>query len=411
MKKNIIAIILVLAIIASFIAVVVLANDNPENSNLLFIPIGLGVVFIIYMAGKDKRRRQRNTYNSTVNYALNFLKIQINTQYNILQDCMNILKNSTQLPTLIGRYDLAMDTANKLLEIERENMTDEPFFYHNECIRILTESEALKNSMINHFMEVELYQAELLKTVKGKTNRYMAMKSMLLEQQAFFDESEAYKSALKTIDKRLNIQESVSKFPKASETTDASTGHSTKRTEKAGSKEEISNSQIPHTATDQYELDEFLANDFTDTLKKKCRVFKELYSKSRAASSTEEEIMYLQKCIDAYENAKECFYAYSEGAKIYFQDNYENLRNSNGESCGWSDAVYKRLGDLQFRINCLYPWIKETAITGFAQTDIYQVFPDRNRSELYKAIDALVSDGIIKKTKQGNTYMITLAEG
>lgn len=80
------------------------------------------------------------------------------------------------------------------------------------------------------------------------------------------------------------------------------------------------------------------------------------------------------------------------------------------KTVGWSDDAYKRLGELQFRINCLYPYIKETAVTGFLQTDIYQAFPDHDRAELSKAIDALYIKGSIQKTKKGNTYLITLAD-
>lgn len=414
-----------LGIIVSLVFAVIMAKEDEELYFLCVLPGVFFIAFIIRMARLERKMNKEknvmNTYVSPVqnkpivDYTVsprNFLDIQIDTQYTILKDCMYILKSSTNFPTLISRYNLAIDTANKLLEIEQKNMTGTPFFYHNECIKVLTDGEALKEAMIKHFMEDELYHAESLRTVKGKMNRYIAIKSMLLEQQSFFNETEAYKSALKTIDERLAIQESVSKSPKTStsQICNEKTEQPGEIGEKISYKENSFNSRIPHTASDQYELDEFLAKDFTDTLQKKCRLFKELYSESRSACSTEEEITCLQKCIEAYENAKECFYSYSAGAKIYFQDNYENLRNSNGENCGWSDDTYKRLGELQFRINCLYPYIKEMAVTGFLQTDIYQAFPDHDRAELSKAIDDLYVKGSIQKTKKGSTYLITLAD-
>ena len=139
-------------------------------------------------------------------------------------------------------------------------------------------------------------------------------------------------------------------------------------------------------------------------------MFEDLYEKSLCAFVPEKELTYLSECISAYENAKECFYSYSEGARIYFYDNFENLLDSDGNCYEWIAPAYKRLGELQFRINCLYPYIKETAVTGFLQTDIYQAFPDHDRAELSKAIDDLYVKGSIQKTKKGSTYLITLAD-
>lgn len=54
----------------------------------------------------------------------------------------------------------------------------------------------------------------------------------------------------------------------------------------------------------------------------------------------------------------------------------------------------------------IIPWILESAIKGFEQTEIYKEFPDDSQSSLQKVINELISKSKIRKVKKGNTYYI-----
>ncbi len=384
---------------------------------LSFVSLLCGIIFIVDYAFRKvitaaKERQNKDTSDTKTNANSltstdHYLEMQINNLYNALTNSVYVLENSTELPLLVSNYDTAMESARRLLELEQKHSPGKPFACHSECIKLLGSAHSLKTAMIERFMKEELYGAESLKTVKGKINRYKSIKSRLLEQQSFFRTNDSYNDALRLIDERLQIQEAIDS-PK--ESTKPTTVSVNAVNVKSSKNRESSTPVIEHTKDEQIELDDFLTNNFTVTLEKKCRLFEDLYEKSLCAFVPEKELTYLSECISAYENAKECFYSYSEGARIYFHDNFENLLDSDGNCYEWIAPAYKRLGELQFRINCLYPYIKETAVTGFLQTDIYQAFPDHDRAELSKAIDDLYVKGSIQKTKKGSTYLITLAD-
>lgn len=138
-----------------------------------------------------------------------------------------------------------------------------------------------------------------------------------------------------------------------------------------------------------------------------CDYFQRLNQKAYRSSNIDEQIFYLQKAIQAFEEAKTWHYNCSKGGKLYFQDSWEHLHNSRYECFSWVDSVQNNLDAQIQKRDLIIPWILKTAEPGFKQTEIYKEFPNIDKSQLRSAIDDLCSNKKISKIKKGNTYWIS----
>jgi len=142
---------------------------------------------------------------------------------------------------------------------------------------------------------------------------------------------------------------------------------------------------------------------------KMCNVFEELNRSANETDDIKEKIHLLQQAIAAFEKAKEWHYQ-SEGGKIYFQDFYEHMHNSQSSCFSWADNVKKYLSELEEADSFIIPWILENAKIGFLQTDIYKAFPENDKSFLRNIIKQLIDSDYLTSEKQGRTYFITATD-
>lgn len=143
---------------------------------------------------------------------------------------------------------------------------------------------------------------------------------------------------------------------------------------------------------------------------KRCDAFHDFAYQAYKTDVIEEKIILLQKCIEAYESAKEWHYKKSKGAKLWFQDEWEHCHNSQNECFSWIDDEYTYLDHLIKTLDVVIPWILENSQKGFLQTDIYKAFPDEKQSDLRNTITYLANQNKVLKTKKGSTYFVCTTE-
>lgn len=137
-----------------------------------------------------------------------------------------------------------------------------------------------------------------------------------------------------------------------------------------------------------------------------CDTFLDLAHKAAEENDLDKKIELLQAAIDAFYKARDWHYAKSEGGKIYFQDMWEYMHNSQNPCFSWVDSPKRQIEEIIFERNILIPWIIEHAKTGFLQTELYKAFPQKDPSDLRKFISSLTDSGKISKIKKGNSYLI-----
>lgn len=140
---------------------------------------------------------------------------------------------------------------------------------------------------------------------------------------------------------------------------------------------------------------------------KLCDKFEDLESQALSETNIDKKIELLKQTIDAFESAKRWHYNHSKGAKIYFQNSWEDFHNSHNESFSWVDSVKGELEYQIFKRDEVIPVILKKSETGFRQPDIYNEFPGTSKSLLRRIIDELAQQSEIIKTKKGSSYFIT----
>lgn len=161
-----------------------------------------------------------------------------------------------------------------------------------------------------------------------------------------------------------------------------------------------------HRTPDELEASYQFTTKWGNASSKKCDVFLNLAEKAFTETDTDKKIELLQDAISAFYSAKEWHYAKTEGGKIYFQDMWEYMNNSQNACFSWADVYQKQITDILYERDVIVPWIVENAKTGFVQTAIYKAFPKQEQDYLRKIITSLVTKGIIKKEKKGNSYFV-----
>ena len=142
-------------------------------------------------------------------------------------------------------------------------------------------------------------------------------------------------------------------------------------------------------------------------ISKYVNAFEEYNRRAYEASSLDEKIRLLNQTINEFEKAKKWFYL-SEGGRIYFQTFYEHLHNSRNPCFSYIDPVKDYLEDCLEERDIIIPKIIELASSenGILQKDLYQYF-DTSKGEIQRIIKNMENQGIIRKVKKGNTYLIT----
>lgn len=176
--------------------------------------------------------------------------------------------------------------------------------------------------------------------------------------------------------------------------------------EQAKRAEQQSSNPKFHRTADEKEMEFQFADKHGAKSQKICDVFLELADRAYQTDDFEEKIVLLQRCIEAYNTAKKWHYQESDGARIWFQDNWEYCHNSQNECFCWVDGMIRHRDYVIKMHDVIIPWILERAENGFLQTDIYRAFPDEDKTALRNTIASLASCNQVQKTKKGNTYFV-----
>lgn len=139
--------------------------------------------------------------------------------------------------------------------------------------------------------------------------------------------------------------------------------------------------------------------------------FENFYRQSAKTDSIDEKIELLEKAVASFEKAKKSAYKTKAG-KIYFQDMYEHMHNSRDEDFSYLDLIESELDALIDDRDYTIPTLKKiiSEHNGIMQKDVYQYVSDIPKSEVQRYIKLFEKEGIIKRTKKGNSYVLELLQ-
>lgn len=104
----------------------------------------------------------------------------------IIQDCIRILGETKKPDTFFSRFDLLVDTADRLRKFEKYlSFSESPSAAYAEVWE--NRQECTGQFLVRYFSDVQ-YQAENLKTDKGKLNKYKKFYDSL---QPYYDQMDA----------------------------------------------------------------------------------------------------------------------------------------------------------------------------------------------------------------------------
>lgn len=131
-----------------------------------------------------------------------YTAMQAQRDMEIMAESYRLASTTKNLATFQSRYDLAMRKAHTLLQAEKVGVRGiKKLNFHDACISIIGEAEALKVRALHNYSTEEIYKIEGLKTAKGKYNRYTVMLEELEKAEPtfmFMDEYEALISKIKS---------------------------------------------------------------------------------------------------------------------------------------------------------------------------------------------------------------------
>ncbi len=122
----------------------------------------------------------------------------------IMAESFRLAGSTVTMDVFCMRYDLAMRKAFTLLQAEKVGVRGiKRLNCHNACIAVIRASHALKIRMLADYEQSAFSQAELLKTEKGKLNRYLKIKRELEQAKYVFTDMEEYMALLSKVNDRI----------------------------------------------------------------------------------------------------------------------------------------------------------------------------------------------------------------
>lgn len=142
----------------------------------------------------------------------------------------------------------------------------------------------------------------------------------------------------------------------------------------------------------------------------KTDAFEALNQKALEEQDLNRKITLLQMTIKSFEEAKQWHYKISKGGKIYFQDMWEHLHNSNNPCFSWVDSVKACLKQSIDQRDYIIPTILKTISKnrGILQKDIYPYLHKTSKNDIQRTLRELEENGQISRIKKGSTYQLFL---
>lgn len=146
----------------------------------LLIIIIPGAVGIWWGAIEDKLKKSNSA--SSCRTKTEPLSVVVNNDIQIMEDCVKILNTSSNLQTVVHRYDDLIAVLKRLCEYEGNPAVSFPRELPSDALaRITSEKAQIMNCAIQRAYDDVLHKCAALKTEKGRKNR----------QIKFFDEINA----------------------------------------------------------------------------------------------------------------------------------------------------------------------------------------------------------------------------
>lgn len=137
---------------------------------LLFLGI---VIYLIIDDVKHKKEREYTNKRPTAS-SNSALTQQVNNNLRIMNDCLNVVNTSTNVETVISRYDDLIDVLERLSKYENNAAVTFPREVPSEVmVRLKGEKSVIINNAISRAFDDTLTKSETLKTEKGRRNRLL----------------------------------------------------------------------------------------------------------------------------------------------------------------------------------------------------------------------------------------------
>lgn len=122
----------------------------------------------------------------------------------IMAESFKLAETTINLETFCMRYDLAMQKAHTLLQAEQVGVRGiKKLNCHNACTAVINAAGSLKVRVLYDFAQTELNNAEMLKTDKGKCNRYIKILMELEKAETTFMFMDEYENLIETVKERI----------------------------------------------------------------------------------------------------------------------------------------------------------------------------------------------------------------
>ena len=122
----------------------------------------------------------------------------------IMADSYRLASTTLNLETFCSRYDLAMQKAHTLLQAEQVGVRGiQKLNCLNACTAVINAAASLKVRVLHDYETEEIYKADVLKTNKGKLNRYIKMLMELEKAEPTFMFMDEYDALIEKVKERI----------------------------------------------------------------------------------------------------------------------------------------------------------------------------------------------------------------
>ncbi len=148
-------------------------------SSMPWLLIIIVLIVILAALGNKKSSKPKQKAESVNAERAKLLSDIVNNDIRIVDDCVNILNNSSNLKTVISRYNVLLEALQRLSSYEGNPAVSFPRgLPSEELAKISGQKAEIMNRAIQRAYDDTLHKCAALKTEKGRKNR----------QMKFFDE-------------------------------------------------------------------------------------------------------------------------------------------------------------------------------------------------------------------------------
>jgi len=139
---------------------------------ILLIVVIIFVIILCGASGNTANTNSNTSENTKINSSNKLLSDSINNDIRIMNDCLNLLNHSTNINTVISRYNDLLIVLSKLSEYENNvNVSFQSELPSEALARMHSEKAQIMNRAVQRAYDDMLHKSLSLKTDKGRKNR------------------------------------------------------------------------------------------------------------------------------------------------------------------------------------------------------------------------------------------------